>query len=35
MKWRGVEVTGVSGGQMVHGERGGIERQYGRIQRGR
>ena len=31
MKWRGVEVTCVNGGQMARGERGGIERQSNRI----
>jgi hypothetical protein len=34
MKWRGVEVTGVSGGQLSHGERGGIERKSGRTPKG-
>jgi hypothetical protein len=34
MKWRGVEVTGMSGEQMARGERGGIENKSSRIPEG-
>jgi hypothetical protein len=34
MKWRGVEVIGVSGGKMAPCERGSIERQSKRILEG-